>query len=82
MTEILSSASIGTVFGAELGVVEDCVTSTFSDTDDAFVLVAVGFVSVSEQADNKNVDKSNVVNIFLFFTFYTSFFYFLLEFFN
>lgn len=76
MTEILSSASISTVFGAEFGAVDGCITSIFSDKD-VFVLVAVCFVSVSEQADNKNVDKSNVVKIFLFFTFYTSFFVFI-----
>lgn len=76
--EILFSASIGTLFGAELGAVDGCVISTFSDID-VFVLVFVVccFVSVSEQADNKNVDKSNVVKILRCFIVYTSFFVFI-----
>lgn len=76
--EILSLASIGTLFGAELGAVDGCVISTFSDID-VFVLVFVVccFVSVSEQADNKNVDKSNVVKILRCFIVYTSFFVFI-----
>lgn len=76
--ETLSSASTGTVFGAEFGAVDGWVTSTFSDMDVlALVFVAVCFVSVSEQADNKNVDKSNVVKILRCFTVYTSFFIFI-----